>query len=337
MINLQDYGYQNLISATPAGLMPARITEVHRERYQAVCQHGEIAARLKGSYFHQTDDRSDYPAVGDFVLIRYNPGGSSMITRLLPRRSKFSRTDFSGHAAGYVKTIREQVVAANFDTVFIVSSLNQDFNVDRIARYLTLARQSGGTPVVILSKADLCDNWNRQASAVREIAGDIDVIALSSMTGMGLEQLRRYQQPGSTIVFLGMSGVGKSSLLNVLAGEELMEVKTIRENDARGRHTTTHRQLFRLPSGTMIIDTPGMRELGLWDADEGISAVFADIEAIKSRCRFSDCQHKTEPGCAIRAALADQSLSQQHWDSYLSQRQEALFVSRRTKPAHHKT
>lgn len=337
MIDLQDYGFNASETDIPSGLVPARITQVHRERYQAVCPYGEVDARLKGTYQRQVTDRDDYPAVGDFVLIRYNESGTSLITERLPRRSKFSRSDFSGHAAGYVKTIREQVVAANFDTVFILSSLNQDFNLSRISRYLTLARQSGGTPVIILSKADLCEDCEAQVSATKEMARDVDVIALSSLTGRGLDRLRPYLQPAATIVFLGMSGVGKSSLLNALAGTALMEVKAIRETDARGRHTTTHRQLFQLPSGVMVIDTPGMREMGLWDADSGISASFADIEVIIARCRFSNCQHNTEPGCAIQAALADQSLPQEQWDSYLAQRREAAFVARRIKPTRHRT
>lgn len=332
MIDLTDYGYKDSGTPLPYGLLPARITEVRRERYKAVCKHGEVTAALTGSFFHKAAERNDYPSVGDFVLLRYNLQGDSGITELLPRFSKFSRTDFSGHAAEFVKTILEQVVAANFDYVFIVSSLNQDFSPGRIARYLTQARQSGGRPAVILTKADLCETNTEQTTAVREIAGDIDVIPLSAHTGLGLERLEPYLKPGKTVVFLGMSGVGKSSLLNALAGKELMAVRGIRQEDARGRHTTTHRQLVRLPCGAMIIDTPGMRELGLFEAEEGIRTSFGDIEALTASCRFSDCRHETEPGCAIQAALADGSLTEKRWRSYQSQKQEAVFVKHKSKP-----
>lgn len=315
----------------PDGQIPARIVEVRRDLYKVICMHGEVPARLKGSFFREARERGDFPAVGDYAALLHNANGDSLIVRILPRKSKFSRTDFSGHAASYVKTVLEQVVAANFDYVFIVSSLNLDFSPGRIARYLTQARQGGGVPVVILTKADLCANADAQVRAVREIARDVDVIPLSSHTGEGLEALRPYLEPGKTIVFLGMSGVGKSSLLNALAGEKLMEVKAIREDDARGRHTTTHRQLVRLPSGAMVIDTPGMRELGLWDAGDGIRAAFADIEEIVARCRFSDCRHKTESGCAVKAALADRSLSEKEWQNYLTQKEEAAFVGRKGK------
>ena len=315
----------------PDGQIPARIVEVRRDLYKVICMHGEVPARLKGSFFREARERGDFPAVGDYAALLYHPDGDSLIVKILPRKSKFSRTDFSGHAASYVKTVLEQVVAANFDYVFIVSSLNLDFSPGRIARDLTQARQGGGVPVVILTKADLCANADAQVRAVREITRDVDVIPLSSHTGEGLEALRPYLEPGKTIVFLGMSGVGKSSLLNALAGEKLMEVKAIREDDARGRHTTTHRQLVRLPSGAMVIDTPGMRELGLWDAGDGIRAAFADIEEIVARCRFSDCRHKTESGCAVKAALADRSLSEKEWQNYLTQKEEAAFVGRKGK------
>lgn len=329
MIDMTQFGYTG--PDAPEGLPVARIIEEQRDLYRVVCGRGETAARLTGAFMHGAADRSDYPAVGDFVLLKYNESGDSGIVRLLARRTKFSRTDFSGHAAGYAKTVLEQVVAANFDYVFIVSSLNRDFRINRIARYLTQTAQSGGAPVVILTKADLCPDPSAQISAVAEIAPGVPIIALSSHTGEGLDRLNEYLAPGKTLVFLGMSGVGKSSLLNALAGEELMPVRGIREDDARGRHTTTHRELFRLPGGAMVIDTPGMRELGLWDAQEGIDASFASVEELAARCRFSDCRHETEPGCAVRAALLDGSLSRVQWESYLAQKREMTFVQRKAK------
>jgi len=249
----------------------------------------------------------------------------------LSRHSKFSRGDFLGHKAGYVKTVLEQVIASNFDFVFILSSLNLDFNVNRILRYLIQARQSGGKPVVILTKADLTEDFSEQLAEVHKIAPDVPVHAVSSYTGFGLDAIDEYLLPRKTAVFLGMSGVGKSSLLNALMKQEVMAVKEIRGSDNRGRHTTTHRQLFMLSSGAMIIDTPGMRELGLFDADGGISASFKDVEELFTQCRFNDCRHETEPGCAVLAALANGSLSHEHWANYLTQMKENKFVNKKIK------
>ena len=331
MIDLKDYGYTEPLSPSN-DLVAGRITELRREQYTVVTAHGEVTAVLKGSFFHGAAAREEFPCVGDFVLLQYNESGASRIAQLLPRRSKFSRADFSGHAAGYVKTILEQVVAANFDYVFILSSLNGDFNPSRIDRYLTQARQSGGQPVVMLTKADLAEDFRAPLDDVRKLAPDVPVHAVSAHTGLGLDALNEYLQPGKTVVFLGMSGVGKSSLLNALMRREVMAVTAVREDDSRGRHTTTHRQLFMLPSadgvrpGAMIIDTPGMRELGLFDADAGISAGFSDVENLFARCRFSDCLHRAEPGCAVLAALADGSLPHERWARYLVQKRESKFV-----------
>jgi ribosome biogenesis GTPase len=327
MIDLKQYGYIEA-EAPPDGLIPGRVTELRREQYTVITENGEVTAVLKGSFYHGAEERGDFPCVGDFVLLQYNETGVSRIAGLLPRRSKFSRADFSGHAVGYVKTILEQVVAANFDYVFILSSLNRDFKINRIMRYLTQAWQSGGQPVVILTKADLAENENPGARAdeIKKTAPGVPVHSVSSHTGFGLEALNEYLKPGKTVVFLGMSGVGKSSLLNALMNREVMAVKDIREDDSRGRHTTTHRQLFMLPSGAMVIDTPGMRELGLFGADEGISAGFADVEELFAKCRFNDCRHGTEPGCAVLAALADGSLPRERWARYLAQKQENKFA-----------
>ncbi|HEX2945738.1 MAG TPA: ribosome small subunit-dependent GTPase A [Clostridia bacterium] len=333
-MNLTDYGFIPTMLATSDILqdnhIPARVTAVHKERYALICEHGECFGRLKSSnYFGGGSE--EFPTTGDFVLVNYNFSGDSQILKTLPRRSKFARSDFSGHAAGYVKTVLEQVVAANFDFVFILSSLNRDFKVNRIMRYLTQARQSGSQPVVILTKADLCPDFKAHLADVQKAMPNVPVHAVSSHTGFGFDSLNEYLQPGKTLVFLGMSGVGKSSLLNTLMKQEVMAVKAIREDDSRGRHTTTHRQLFMLPTGAMVIDTPGMRELGLFDADEGISTGFADVEELFIHCRFTDCRHKTEPGCAVLAALNDGSLPRERWERYLTQKQENKFVRARHK------
>ncbi|MGO4529075.1 ribosome small subunit-dependent GTPase A [Paenibacillus sp. 2TAF8] len=329
MMNLKTYGYIET-EEVPDGLLPGRITELRREQFTVMTERGEVTAVLKGSFYYQADMPTDFPCVGDFVLLRYNNIGDSLIVKVLPRRSKFSRADYAGHAAGYAKTILEQVVATNFDVVFILSSLNQDLNVNRILRYLTQARQSGGKPVIILTKADLVTADHPMLTEVKHRISDVPIHVISSHTRLGLDELAPYLAPGQTVVFLGMSGVGKSSLLNALNENDVMKVQAIREDDSRGRHTTTHRQLFMLPSGAMVIDTPGMRELGLFDADEGIRASFTDVEELFAQCRFTDCRHQTEPGCAVLSALADGSLQHERWENYISQQSENKYVQHKT-------
>jgi ribosome biogenesis GTPase len=325
LIDLKLYGY--IETGKPAGgLLPGRVIEQRREQYTVLTEQGEVTALLKGAFLHEAVIRSDLPCVGDFVLLQYNESGVSLITGLLPRHSKFSRTDYSGHGYAHIKAYREQIIAVNFDYVFILSSLNQDYNVNRIMRYLMQAQQSGGQPVVLLTKADLVENYSNPLAEVKQIAADVPVHAVSSRTGLGLDELDEYLQPGKTVVFLGMSGVGKSSLLNILMNQEVMAVKTIREDDSRGRHTTTHRQLFKLPSGAMVIDTPGMRELGIIASDEEFNGGFADIEELFTQCRFSDCRHTAEPGCAVLDAVERGDIPQVRWKNYQKLKREALYT-----------
>jgi ribosome biogenesis GTPase len=299
----------------------ARVTAVHRERYELDCEQGPTFGKLKSSVYF-TGSPEEFPTTGDFVLIDYNQSGESRILQTLPRKSFFSRRDPD-------KGRGEQAVAANFDYVFIMQSLNQDFNLKRIERYITLAWQSQATPVLILTKADLVDDCQEQMEAAAEIAIGTPIHAVSAVDGLGLDALAAYLEPGKTVVFLGSSGVGKSSLVNALAGKEIMNVRDIREDDGKGRHTTTHRQLVTLDNGAMIIDTPGMRELGMWDVSSGLGGAFLDVEAYFPDCKFADCQHKTEPGCAVKGALESGELPWERWNSYLRLKREAKFTEKK--------
>ena len=312
-MNINDYGIVPNFDGLPG--IPARVTAVHKERYEIVCARGITHARLKTrEYFVDTQD---FPTAGDFVMIHYIDNGDSLIIATLPRRTYFSRRE-----PGPIP--RDQAVAANFDYVFIMQSLNQDFNPKRLERYLALSWQSGATPVILLTKADLVEDYWDYLTQVERVAVGVNTHVVSAHTGQGLNRLNGYLQPGKTVVFLGSSGVGKSSLVNALAGQEIMAVSAIREYDSKGRHTPTHRQLIRLDSGVMVIDTPGMRELGMWDTAEGLADAFADVESYLGRCRFSDCRHESEPGCAIKAAIATGELDPMRWESYKNLKEEAL-------------
>ncbi|MCL1870324.1 MAG: ribosome small subunit-dependent GTPase A [Promicromonosporaceae bacterium] len=308
---------------------PARVTAVHRDRYDVITEHGPRHARLKTSIYFSDDPGADaeFPTVGDAVTLQYVQDGDSLITATLERRSYFARRDPD-------KGRGEQAVAANFDFCLILGSLNQDFRLRRIERYLALAWDSGAVPVVVLTKADLVDDPEEQVRAVEGVANFADVIAVSTVTGAGLDRVAQYVRPGRTAVLLGSSGVGKSTLVNALAGAELMATNEICEDDARGRHTTTHRQLIVLPGGGVVIDTPGMRELGMWEAGAGLAQAFADVESVLARgCRFSDCQHASEPGCAATSAIAHGELAQDRWDSYLKLQREVRYAEDRAARA----
>lgn len=304
------------------GLIPGRVAVQHRGARDVLTEEGEVRADIAGRLVHDAAATAELPVVGDWVAVAPRRGeGTGRIQAVLPRRTRFSRK------TAWTAT-EEQVLAANLDVVLIVSSLNEDLNLRRLERYLTLAWESGAAPVVLLTKADLHAAPEAAAAEVGRIAFGVPVYALSARTGEGLDAVRELLRPGVTAALLGSSGVGKSTLVNALVGEELLATQAIRE-DGRGRHTTTRRELVVLPGGGLVIDTPGLRELQLWEADEGLAEAFEDVAEVAARCRFSDCAHETEPGCAIRAALADGSLERERWESYVKLQRELEHLERR--------
>lgn len=298
--------------------MEGFVTAVHRGRYEVQVNGEEFYARLKTGIYYSDEHKEEFPAVGDNVELAYNAMGDSLIVKTKDRKSKFSRKDPD-------KGKGEQIIAANFDYVFIMMSINFDFNIKRLERYITASWQSGAQPVVVLTKADIAKDVEKKMAQVRQIAIGADVYPVSSISGEGMEQLNKYLQPDKTIVFLGSSGVGKSTFTNYLLGKEVMETGEIREDDSKGHHTTTHRQLFVLNNGTKIIDTPGMRELGMWIVDDGMEHSFSDIMNLAMQCKFSDCTHASEPGCAVRNALENGTLSDARWKNYLKIQRESNF------------
>ena len=299
----------------------ARVAVEYKGMYKLYTERGEFLAEITGKMRYN----NQFPAVGDWVIIDLQDGQDrAIIHDILPRKSKFSRK-----AAG--SDTREQIVAANIDNVFIVTSLNQDFNLRRLERYLTIAWNSGANPVIVLSKADLCDKPEVKKAEVETIAFGVPIHIISSLTGEGLNELKDYLNKGKTAALLGSSGVGKSTIINKLLGQEKMEVDEIRFNDGRGKHTTSHRELIVLETGGIVIDTPGMREIQLWDDSEGINESFEDIKAIAKDCRFNDCQHNSEPGCAIKEAIKNGELAAERLESYRKLKRELLYVERKRK------
>lgn len=300
-----------------------RVALEHKSLYRVYTEYGESLGELSGKLRHEAVNRSDLPAVGDWVVVRSRPEGDRvMIQAVLPRRTSFARKTAGSRT-------EEQIVGANIDTVFLLTSLNQDLSLRRIERYLLTAWESGANPVIILSKSDLCDRVPHAIDEVRSVARGVAIQAVSVVTGDGLQDIAQYFQCGQTVALLGSSGVGKSSLINHLAGVDLFKVQTVREHDDRGRHTTTHRELVLLPAGGLVIDTPGMRELQLWDGDESLQLVFDDIEELADRCYFSDCRHEDEPRCAVREALAAGSIDAGRYQSFEKLQKELKYQARR--------
>jgi ribosome biogenesis GTPase / thiamine phosphate phosphatase len=323
-LNIASLGWGEALAETfqehaDAGLRPGRVAIQHRGAYVLLSEEGEVWANVSGRLRHAADSTAELPAVGDWVAYDLPAGAErAAVHAILPRRSAFRRKQ-----AGFETA--EQVVAANVDVLFLVTSLNQDLNVRRIERYMTLAWESGADPVVVLTKADLCPDVEPALALVESVTFGVPVHVTSAPTGAGFDDVRAHLDGGRTGAAVGSSGVGKSTLINGLCGEERLATREIRD-DGRGRHTTTHRELIVLPGAGCVIDTPGMRELQLWDSAEGLERAFEDVDAVIAECRFSDCAHDTEPDCAVQAALADGSLDSERFQSYQKLQRELHYL-----------
>jgi len=300
---------------------PGRVLIGFNYLYRVGIEGGEIDAVLAGRLKHHAERQGELPAVGDWVAVRKRPEDHGAIVAVLPRRSRFSR-----RMAGNVTD--EQVVAANVDVIFIVMSLDDDFSVRRLERYLLMARESGATPVVLLTKPDLSADLPADVAEVVAAAGDVPVHVLSPKLNQGLEQVAPYMTGGRTAALLGSSGVGKSTIINRLIGADVQKTREVRESDSKGRHTTTHRELVVLPEGGLMIDTPGMRELQLWDASESVRGTFEDVEALAGECHFTDCRHRGEPRCAVKTAVDEGRIPPDRLASYLQLQDELAYLAR---------
>jgi ribosome biogenesis GTPase len=315
-MRLSDLGWNDAYArafdawtSTPQ-VFPGRVAIEFNHNYRVYLESGEVPAIVTGRLKHRASHRSQLPAVGDWVAVRKRPKEDrGSIVEVLPRHSWFSRR-MAGHVTG------EQVVAANVDVVFLVMGLDGNFNLRRLERYLLLARESGATPVILLTKPDLSPDVERSRADVAALGGDLPVHVVSPKFNQGIEQVGSYLSVGVTGALLGSSGVGKSTIINRLMGEETQKTREVRDADSRGRHTTTHRELVVLPNGGLIIDTPGMRELQLWDVSEAVRETFDDIEEVARHCHFTDCRHRDEPRCAVKAAVEAGLLAAERLESY---------------------
>ncbi len=311
-----------------AGFVPARVALEHKHTCVLYSAAGEFSATCTGRLLHESATRTALPAVGDWVVVRPRPGEAQAdIHAVLPRRTKFSR-----RAAGDEEV--EQIVAANIDTVFLVSALDEHFNLRRIERYLAVAWDSGAQPVIVLNKADLHSDPAAVRAEVATLASGAPVVAVSAARDADpAVALGAWLAPGRTVALLGASGAGKSTLINRLLGTDRQLTGATSDTHGKGRHTTTHRELIVAPSGSLVIDTPGMRELQLWDLGAPtLDETFADITALAARCRFSDCRHDAEPGCAVQAALTAGTLDPARWQSFVKLQREQAYAARKANP-----
>ena len=313
-------------SAERDSVVPARVVAQGRGVWRVAGDFGDCLAEAAGKLRPAREEGADWPAVGDWVAVDLrNQGAATTIHEVLPRRSQFVRK-----MAG--KKIAEQVIAANVDLALLVSALDRDFNLRRVERYLAQCWESGAKPAIVLNKADACEETQEKLQEMERVAMGAPVCVISAKTGRGFDELEKQLARGKTIVLLGSSGVGKSTILNRLMGHVVQEVQEVREADSRGRHTTTARQIFVLPGGALLLDTPGLRELQLWDAGEGISQTFSDMETLAAQCRFADCGHEVEPGCAVQAAIAAGTVDRERFENWRKLQREMEFLQRKIDP-----
>lgn len=322
--SLQEYGWNEYYAKhfqpfIEKGFLPGRVLFQNQHLYRVYTENGELQAELTGKLRYEAESAEDLPAVGDWVALRFRPQeDKARILAVLPRKSKFARKTVGAKTEA-------QIVGANIDTILLVTSLNQDFNPRRVERYLATIWESGAQPVVVLSKADLCHDAAEIAAHIAEIqnvALEVPVHATSVKTNQGINDLLQYCGVGQTIALIGTSGVGKSTIINYLMGFERQKVKEVRDHDDRGQHTTRQRELILLPHGGLVLDTPGMRELQLWEVEQGIGTTFDDIEALAAQCQFTNCHHQQETRCAVRAALADGTLIPERFQNYEKMQKE---------------
>lgn len=329
---LDDWGWdarwsEAFASLSSRNLRAARVVAQQRGLLTVAAEDGTRPARVTGAMRHKASGAADLPCVGDWLACEAVPGEETLTVRaILPRRTKLSRK-----AAG--EALEEQVIAANLDAVVVMTAMNADFNVRRLERFLAVVRESGAEAVIALNKADSCEDPGPYLGEARMVAGDAAVLALSAKTGQGLDLLAQWVKPGRTVGFVGTSGVGKSTLINRLLGREALKTNATRAGDERGRHTTTHRELFVLPAGGVLLDTPGMREMAFWEAERGLAESFDEIETLAAGCRFKDCAHGSEPGCAVKAAIESGDLPASRLEAMNKLKREAAFQARRVDPA----
>jgi len=327
-VSLSRWGWNGFFeaiwkSAERETSVPARVISQQKKFWAIGGEFGERWAEAAGKLRLAAEEGADWPAVGDWVAVKVErPNQTSAIQEVLPRRSKFVRK-----TAG--KAAQEQVLAANIDTALLVSALDGDFNPRRVERYLAQCWESGARPVVVLNKADACLKASEFAEEMQRVAAGAVVLVVSATSGLGFDELERHLVRGETLVLLGSSGVGKSTIVNRLMRRAIQQTRAVRESDSRGRHTTTSRELFALSGGALLIDTPGLRELQLWGADEGVSRAFSDIEWLATYCRFGNCRHNEEPGCAVRAAVREGRLDLARLENWRKVLREQAFLQRK--------